>query len=335
MEAIESNKLTTEAIKRNKMLREITDNAKQRLSDSFRNLKSSIVKRVNHTKDGVTSTEVPGNITRPEVTPEYLPTERTLEQIHRTVTEPENVIRELPSINTEPYLPNEARRRIISEATLPESVSTDTSPASVITEFAEWTPKEPLSSEDRTVLNRRGLGIYDIENLRQRGYTPEQLMQFSFSSTPELYTNARANYLDRELRELGIHPERLSRREFTRNAISVQPVYHAPTNVRALNLFRVHPGQPITMEEINNAIRDGILPVDFDFSQLQLASPESITSYYSHFPPRVRNSAVHPSITEPRASRHRIPNRNSEPTILPNQSVTESEIIRPSIIVNQ
>ena len=148
MGAIESNKLTAEAIERNKMLREVTDNAKQRLSDSFGNLKSSIVKRINRIKGGATSTEVPENITSPEVTPEYLPTERTLEQIHRTVTEPENVMRELPSINTEPSLPNEARRRIISEATLPESVSTDTSPAGVVTEFPEWTTKGPLSGED-------------------------------------------------------------------------------------------------------------------------------------------------------------------------------------------
>lgn len=290
LSAIEANNLTARAIERNKILREIEDDTKQRLSNKFGDLKTSIVKRVNRAKDKAATTEVPENVIRPE-TP-----------------------------------------RIVTE---PESVPVETRPASTVTEFAEWTPKEPLSSEDRAVLNRRGLGIYDIENLRQRGYTPEQLMQFSFSSTPELRTNARANYLDRELRELGTHPERLSRREFTRNAISVQPVYHAPNNVRELNLSRVHPGQPITMEEINNAIRDGILPVDFDFSQLQLASPESITSYYSHFPPRVGNSAVHPSITESRASRYRIPNRNSEPTILPNQSVTESEIIRPSIIVNQ
>lgn len=137
--AIESNKLTAEAIERNKMLREVTDNAKQRLSDSFKNLKSSIVKRVNRTKDGVTSSEV---------TPEYLPTERTLEQVYRTVTEPENVIRELPSINTESSLPNETRRRIISEATLPESASTDTNPVSVVTEFPEWTTKGSLSGED-------------------------------------------------------------------------------------------------------------------------------------------------------------------------------------------
>ena len=335
LSAIEANNLTARAIERNKILREIADDTKQHLAESFGNLKSSIVKRINRIKDGVTSAEVPGTVLGPEVTPEYLPTERTLEQIYGIVTKPENVIRELSSINTKPSLPNEARRRIISEATLPESVPVETRPASTVTEFSEWTPKEPLSSEDRAILNRRGLGIYDIENLRQRGYTPEQLMQFSFSSTPELRTNARANYLDRELRELGTHPERLSRREFTRNAISVQPVYHAPNNVRELNLSRVHPGQSITMEEIDNAIRDGILPVDFDFSQLQLASPESINSYYSYFPQRVRGSAVHPSITEPRASRYRLPNQNSEPTILPNQSVTDSEIIRPSIIVNQ
>ena len=144
MGAIESNKLTAEAIERNKMLRDLVDNTKQRLSDSFGNLKSSIVKRINRIKGGATSTEVPGNITSPEVTPEYLPTERTLEQIHRIVTEPENV----PSINTESSLFNEARRRIISEATLPESVSTETSPVGVVTEFPEWTTKGPLSGED-------------------------------------------------------------------------------------------------------------------------------------------------------------------------------------------
>ena len=82
------------------------------------------------------------------MTPEYLPTERTLEQIYGTVTKPENVIKELSSINTKPSLSNEARRRIISEATLPESVSTETSPAGVVTEFPEWTTKGPLSGED-------------------------------------------------------------------------------------------------------------------------------------------------------------------------------------------
>lgn len=57
-------------------------------------------------------------------------------------------MRELPSINTEPSLSNDAGRRIISEATLPESVSTETSPASVVTEFPEWTTKGALSVED-------------------------------------------------------------------------------------------------------------------------------------------------------------------------------------------
>ena len=131
------------------MLRDLVDNTKQRLSDSFGNLKSSIVKRINRIKGGVTSAEVPGTVLGPEVTPEYLPTERTLEQIYGIVTKPENVIRELSSINTKPSLPNEARRRIISEATLPESVPVETRPASTVTEFAEWTPKETLN-----VLNR-------------------------------------------------------------------------------------------------------------------------------------------------------------------------------------
>ena len=70
MGAIESNKLTAEAIERNKMLRDLVDNTKQRLSDSFGNLKSSIVKRINRAKDGVTSTEVPETVLRPEAAPE-------------------------------------------------------------------------------------------------------------------------------------------------------------------------------------------------------------------------------------------------------------------------
>lgn len=68
--AIESNKLTAEAIERNKMLRDLVNNTKQRLSDSFGNLKSSIVKRVNRIKGGATSAEVPGTVLRPEVAPE-------------------------------------------------------------------------------------------------------------------------------------------------------------------------------------------------------------------------------------------------------------------------
>lgn len=125
MGAIESNKLTAEAIERNKMLREITDNAKQRLSDSFRNLKSSIVKRVNRTKDGISSAEVPETALRPKVVPEH------------------SFIRG----NSEPSYQNDTRR-IVQETTLPESVSTDTSPASVVTEFPEWTTKGLLSGED-------------------------------------------------------------------------------------------------------------------------------------------------------------------------------------------
>lgn len=283
--AIESNKLTTEAIERNKMLREVTDNAKQRLSDSFKNLKSSIVKRVNRTKDGVTSSEV---------TPEYLPTERTLEQVYRTVTEPENVIRELPSINTESSLPNETRRRIISEATLPESASTDTNPVSVVTEFPEWTTKGSLSGEDFWTLRNRGLNGQDIENLRQRGYTPEQLRNFRYPDASILDSNTRANLIASRLNDRGIHPEARSRVDFTREATVNQPVYHAPFNVADLGIYNVRPGQPITRDEIMGAIRNGILPEDFDFSLLEQATPESINSYYTEIPSIARSYTIRP-----------------------------------------
>ena len=288
--AIESNKLTAEAIERNKMLRDLVDNTKQRLSDSFGNLKSSIVKRINRIKGGATSAEVPGTVLGPEVTPEYLPTERTLEQIYRTVTEPENV----PSINTEPSLPNEARRRIISEATLPESASTDTSPASVVTEFPEWTTKGPLSGEDFWTLRSRGLDGYDIENLRQRGYTPEQLGNFRYPDASILDSNTRANLIASRLNNRGIHPEARSRVDFTREATANQPVYHAPFNVADFGIYDVRPGQPITRDEIMGAIRNGILPEDFDFSLLEQATPESINSYYTSIPSIARSYTIRP-----------------------------------------
>ena len=69
MGAIESNNLTAQAIERNKALREVADNAKQRLSDTFGDLRTSIVKRINSAKDKVATTEDPETIIRPDVTP--------------------------------------------------------------------------------------------------------------------------------------------------------------------------------------------------------------------------------------------------------------------------
>ena len=314
--AIESSKLMAEAIERNKMLRDLVDNTKQRLSDSFGNLKSSIVKRINRVKGGATSTEVPGNIARPEVTPEYLPTERTLEQIYRTVTEPENV----PSLNTEPSLPNEARRRIFETAAIPESMPVETSPVNTITGSPAWAPKEPISPQDYAILSRNGLGRYDVENLRQRGYTPEQLMDFDYPASSGVHTNARANLIASRLRENGVQPEARSRADFTREAIANQPVYHAPSDLSGLNLsgnYRVGPGQPITTAEIDDAIRNGILPEDFDFSQLQLATPESINSYYTHYPINGRNFNIRPSSIRPR-----VVEPTSPRTSTPSQGIT-------------
>lgn len=302
MGAIESSNLTAEAIERNKMLRDLVNNTKQRLSNTFGNIKSSIVKRVNRAKDGVTSTEVPETVLRPEAAPEYLPTERTLEQIYRTVTEPENVIRELPSINTEPSLPNETRRRIFETATIPESMPVETNPVNTTIGSSSWAPKEPISPQDYAILSRHGLGRYDVENLRQRGYTPEQLVDFNYPASPGVHTNARANLIASRLSENGVQPEARSRVDFTRGAIANQPVYHAPNDLSGLNLsgnYRVGPGQPITMTEVDDAIRNGILPEDFDFSQLRLATPESINSYYTHYPINGRNYNIRPSSTRP------------------------------------
>lgn len=269
--AIESNKLTAEAIERNKMLREITDNAKQRLSDSFRNLKSSIVKRVNRTKDGISSAKVPETALRPKVVPEH------------------SFIRG----NSEPSYQNDTRR-IVQETTLPESVSTDTSPASVVTEFPEWTTKGLLSGEDFWTLRRSGLEGSDIENLRQRGYTPEQLRNFRYPDASILDSNTRANLIASRLNDRGIHPEARSRVDFTREATANQPVYHAPFNVADFGIYDVRPGQPITRDEIMGAIRNGILPEDFDFSLLEQATPESINSYYTSIPSIARSYTIRP-----------------------------------------
>lgn len=292
--AIESNKLTAEAIERNKIIRDLVNNTKQRLSDSFGNLKSSIVKRVNRIKGGATSAEVPGTVLGPEVTPEPPSLNGYSEWIASSAREPDNIMRELPSINTEPSLPNEARRRIISETTLPESVSTETSPASVVTEFPEWTPKRGLSWEDYETLQRRGLEGLDIENLRQRGYTPEQLRNFRYPDIPIWDNDIRANLIASRLNDRGIHPEARSRVDFTREATANQPVYHAPYDVVDLGIYNVNPGQPITRDEIMGAIRNGILPEDFDFSRLQQATPESINSYYTSIPPIARSYNIQP-----------------------------------------
>ena len=318
--AIESNNLTTQAIERNKIFREVADNAKQRLSNTFRDLKSSIVKRVNRTKDKVTTTEVPENVIRQEV---------PIEQIVHIATEPENVIREQPGLIREPSLQNAGRRRIIEEATIPESASAEISPASVVTEFEEWVPKESFSLEDHVTLRRHGLGVYDIENLRQRGYTPEQLMGFNYPASPEVHTNARANLIASRLSENGVHPEARSRADFTREALASQPVYHAPNDLSGLNLsgnYRVGPGQPITMTEIDDAIRNGILPEDFDFSQLRLATPESINSYYTHYSINGRDYNIRPSSTRPRVVEPRVVEPTSPRTSAHSPGITGSSV---------
>ena len=42
------------------------------------------------------------------------------------------------------------------------------------------------------------------------------------------------------------------------------------------------------------AIRNGILPEDFDFSLLEQATPESINSYYTSIPSIARSYTIRP-----------------------------------------
>lgn len=143
-------------------------------------------------------------------------------------------------------------------------------------------------------MRSRGLDGRDIENLRQRGYTPEQLGNFRYPGTSTLDSNTRANLIASRLNDRGIHPEARSRVDFTQEATANQPVYHAPFNVEDFDIYDVRPGQPITRDEIMGAIRNGILPEDFDFSLLEQATPESINSYYTSIPPIARSYTIRP-----------------------------------------
>ncbi|MDD7757055.1 MAG: hypothetical protein PUJ51_21625 [Clostridiales bacterium] len=143
-------------------------------------------------------------------------------------------------------------------------------------------------------MHNRGLNGQDIENLRQRGYTPEQLRNFRYPDASILDSNTRANLIASRLNDVGVYPEARSRVNFTREATANQPVYHAPFNVADLGVYNVRPGQPITRDEIMGAIRNGILPEDFDFSQLQQATPESINSYYTDIPSIARSYTIRP-----------------------------------------
>ena len=143
-------------------------------------------------------------------------------------------------------------------------------------------------------MRSRGLNGPDIENLRQRGYTPEQLGNFRYPDTPILDSNTRANLIASRLNDRGVHPEARSRVDFTREAVANQPVYHAPFDVANYGIYNVSPGQPITRDEIMGAIRNGILPEDFDFSLLEQATPESINSYYTSIPSIARSYTIRP-----------------------------------------
>ena len=143
-------------------------------------------------------------------------------------------------------------------------------------------------------MRSRGLNGHDIENLRQRGYTPEQLRNFRYPDASILDSNTRANLIASRLNDRGIHPEARSRVDFTREAVANQPVYHAPFDVADYGIYDVRPGQPITRDEIMGAIRNRILPEDFDFSLLEQATPESINSYYTSIPSIARSYTIRP-----------------------------------------
>ena len=134
-------------------------------------------------------------------------------------------------------------------------------------------------------MRSRGLNGHDIENLRQRGYTPEQLRNFRYPDASILDSNTRANLIASRLN---------NRVDFTREATANQPVYHAPFDVADYGIYDVRPGQPITRDEIMGAIRNRILPEDFDFSLLEQATPESINSYYTSIPSIARSYTIRP-----------------------------------------
>ena len=156
------------------------------------------------------------------------------------------------------------------------------------------------------------------------------MREFDYFSVPGIPSNDRTNLIASRLRERGVHPVARSRADFTREAIASQPVYHAPSDLEVLNLsgnYGIDPEQPITMTEIYDAIRNGILPEDFDFSQLRLATPESINSYYTHYFINGRNYNIRPSSTRPTVAEPRV----VEPTS-PRTSAHSPGITGPSVV---
>lgn len=63
-----------------------------------------------------------------------------------------------------------------------------------------------LSQNTVSQLNRIGLGRYDIQNLLDRGFSTEQMLQLADTHTPGLTSNRRAQVLEQRLRDMEIDP---------------------------------------------------------------------------------------------------------------------------------
>ena len=96
-----------------------------------------------------------------------------------------------------------------------------------------------LSQDIISQLNQIGLGRYDIQNLLDRGFSPEQMLRLSNTVTPGNTSNRRANILAQRLSGMGESPSLPTRQAYLHGYVD-----NGGTLLQ-------HRGRPYTIEEWN------------------------------------------------------------------------------------
>lgn len=132
-----------------------------------------------------------------------------------------------------PYL-RSATKQLANDTV--ESYKALKSGAEPVLGIAPWSGLQYSSLPARTraeLTHGRGLGSYDIQNLLDRGFTPEQIAHLTDTRTPGVTSNPRANILAQRLQQMGIVPSEMSRRQYLEQALMdgeelVVDTYHRP-----------------------------------------------------------------------------------------------------------
>jgi hypothetical protein len=116
----------------------------------------------------------------------------------------------------------------------------------------QYTTLSPI--ERARLTHRQGLGPYDIQNLLDRGFSPQQIEQLQDVTTTGLSTNHRANELAQRLINQGITPTLQSRLNYLQDAYN-----------NGIQIVSDSYGRPITqIEAIRRGIR-GTRPASMDY----------------------------------------------------------------------